>query len=113
MSGRVSFRCKPLSLSVVAAIAALSAMPVEALLLPPKPLALSSSWDCRSTANNDWLCRSSQHSDYNLPLEHISRKRELPETSTHQVEPQATRYSAPRQQPSPPSAAAGTCSETE
>ena len=102
MSPRVLFQCKPLSLSVVAAIAALSASPAEALLLPPKPLALSSSWDCKSTANNDWLCRNSQNADYNQSLENISRQRVYPDTDSYHPEPQANRYSAPGQTRPPP-----------
>lgn len=96
MSARVLFQCKPLSLSVVAAITMLSASPAETLLLPPKPLALSSSWDCRATANNDWLCRNSQHSDYDQPLENISRQRDYLDISTYQPGPQTDQYSAPR-----------------
>ncbi|MET4692217.1 SPOR domain-containing protein [Endozoicomonas lisbonensis] len=75
MPGRVLFTCKPLSLSVVAALAPLSAPVAEALLLPPKPLALSSSWDCKSNANNDWLCRRDATSDYSQPLEEVARQR--------------------------------------
>ena len=74
MSGRVLFPCKPLSLSVVAALATLSAPLADALLLPPKPLALSSSWDCKSNSNNDWLCRRDATSEYDQPLEEVSRQ---------------------------------------
>ena len=76
MPGRVLFTCKPLSLSVVAALVPLSAPVAEALLLPPKPLALSSSWDCKSNANNDWLCRKDATSEYSQPLEEVARQRE-------------------------------------
>ena len=87
MSGRVMFTCKPLSLSVVAAIATLSASSAEALLLPPKPLALSSSWDCKSNANNDWLCRSDAGSDYNQPLENVSRQSDYQQQARNNYQP--------------------------
>ncbi|KEQ11779.1 SPOR domain-containing protein [Endozoicomonas numazuensis] len=69
MSVRELFMDKPLRLGVIAALATLTAVSAEALLLPPKPLALSSTWDCRSGPDSDWLCRSSQTDEYEKPLE--------------------------------------------
>ena len=69
MSVRVSFTDKPLRLGVVAALASLTAVSADALLLPPEPLALSSSWDCRSGPDSEWLCRSNQTDNYEEPLE--------------------------------------------
>lgn len=69
MSAQVLFKDKTLRLGVVASLTTLIAVSADALLLPPKPLALSSSWDCRSGPNSDWLCRSSQTDRYEQPLE--------------------------------------------
>ena len=69
MSGPAQFTDKPLRLGVVAFLATLTALSAEAVLLPPKPLAMSSAWDCKSGPNSDWLCRKNQHSDYRESLE--------------------------------------------
>ncbi|AMO58774.1 hypothetical protein GZ77_17195 [Endozoicomonas montiporae] len=103
MSGRVLFTCKPLSLSVVAALATFSASLADALLLPPKPLALSSSWDCKSNVNNDWLCRRDASSEYNQPLEKVSRQRTYQPTQARgysEPEPSGSLY-PPRQEYNP------------
>ena len=51
------FKDKQLRLCVVTTLATGSVgNTTEALLLPPKPLAFSSTWDCQSGSDNDWLC---------------------------------------------------------
>lgn len=72
MPAGVLFTDKPLRLGVVAALATLTVLPTEAILLPPKPLALSSTWDCQAGPNSDWVCRTNQTTDYNQPLERVS-----------------------------------------
>ncbi|WP_330927425.1 SPOR domain-containing protein [Candidatus Sororendozoicomonas aggregata] len=57
MPARALFKDKQLRLCVVTTLATGSAgNTTEALLLPPKPLAFSSTWDCQSGNDNDWLC---------------------------------------------------------
>ena len=47
-----------LRLCVVAALTSGTVTVAEAVLLPPKPLKLSTSWNCQSGADNEWLCKS-------------------------------------------------------
>ena len=63
MPARV-FKDEQLRLYVVAAL--FSGMPsiAGALLLPPKPLESSSSWDCRTGHSNDWLCQNKSPTSY-------------------------------------------------
>lgn len=89
MSARVLFMEKNIRLGVVATLATLTAFSADALLLPPKPLTLSSSWDCRSDQNSDWLCRSSQTDRYEQSLETAAysasnRNNGYPETISQQ-----------------------------
>lgn len=51
------FKDKHLRLCVVAALTSGTATVAEAVLLPPKPLKLSASWNCQSEESNDWLCK--------------------------------------------------------
>ena len=86
MSSRV-FREKHLRLCVVAALTSGTTTVAEAVLLPPKPLKLSASWNCQSEEASEWLCknRTTQYS-YNMPLSHSSRKPErLPEPQPNTV----------------------------
>ncbi|MDP0561357.1 MAG: hypothetical protein QS721_03075 [Candidatus Endonucleobacter sp. (ex Gigantidas childressi)] len=74
MSGRASFKNKHLRLCVATTLTAGSAVsPVEALLLPPKPLSFSSAWDCRSNNDNSnkRLCRSKAGIDYRESMEYV------------------------------------------
>ncbi|MGI9273743.1 MAG: SPOR domain-containing protein [Endozoicomonas sp.] len=89
MSGPALFTDKPLRLGVVAVLATLTAFTADAILLPPKPLAMSSAWDCKAGPNSDWLCRKNQHSDYRESLE-----------VTRVLAPQTTQPSL-REQPPP------------
>lgn len=72
MSGRTLFKEKQLRLCVVVALSSGTVTVSEAILLPPKPLQLSSSWNCQSGENNDWLCKSEVTASY-------SRVRTVPE----------------------------------
>ena len=47
-----------LRLCVVAALTSGTVSVAEAVLLPPKPLKLSTSWNCQSGKGNEWLCKS-------------------------------------------------------
>ena len=76
MSGSELFKDKPLRIGVVASLATFTALSAEALLLPPKPLALSSSWDCQAGPNSDWLCRKDQAEEYNQSLETVAVSRQ-------------------------------------
>ncbi|WP_062260525.1 SPOR domain-containing protein [Endozoicomonas arenosclerae] len=109
MSARELFMDKPLRLGVVAALATLTAVSADALLLPPKPLALSSSWDCRSGPDAEWLCRNHQTDNYDQPLENVAYS--APERNNNYqeyVQPERTRPSQPepetyfRQEAAPP-----------
>ncbi len=74
MSGRALFKDKQLRLCVVTTLATGAVVSTtEALLLPPKPLAFSSTWDCRSGSNNEWLCRTSPDRGYSESLESVAR----------------------------------------
>ena len=64
MPGRLLFREKQLRLCVVAALFSGTPSVAEALLLPPKPLESSSSWDCRTGHNNNWLCQNKTSASY-------------------------------------------------
>ena len=52
------FKDKHLRLCVVAALTSGTVTVAEAVLLPPKPLKLSTSWNCQSDEGNEWLCKS-------------------------------------------------------
>ncbi len=75
MSGSELFKDKPLRIGVVASLATLTVFSAEALLLPPKPLTLSASWDCQAGPNSHWLCRKDQAEEYNQSLETTSISR--------------------------------------
>lgn len=76
MSSRALFKDKQLRLCVVTTLAAGPVVSTaEALLLPPKPLAFSSTWDCRSGSDNDWLCRTSTGLGYSESLESVTQDR--------------------------------------
>ena len=76
MSSRALFKDKQLRLCVVTTLAAGPVVSTtEALLLPPKPLAFSSTWDCRSGSGNDWLCRTQTGRGYSQSLESVARDR--------------------------------------
>lgn len=79
MPSRV-FREKHLRLCVVVAVTSGAVTVAEAVLLPPKPLELSASWNCQS-ADNGWLCKSpTPQYSYNKALPDPVRKPErLPE----------------------------------
>ena len=47
-----------LRLCVVAALTSGTVPVAESVLLPPKPLKLSTSWNCQSGEGNEWLCKS-------------------------------------------------------
>ncbi|MRI35456.1 hypothetical protein EOPP23_21070 [Endozoicomonas sp. OPT23] len=76
MSGSELFKDKPLRIGVVASLTTLTVFSAEALLLPPKPLTLSSSWDCQAGPNSDWLCRKDQAEEYSQSLETVSVSRQ-------------------------------------
>ncbi|MDD7806051.1 MAG: SPOR domain-containing protein [Endozoicomonas sp. (ex Botrylloides leachii)] len=74
MSSRALFKDKQLRLCVVTTLAAGPVVSTtEALLLPPKPLAFSSTWDCRSGSGNDWLCRTNSGHGYSESLESVTQ----------------------------------------
>ena len=58
------FKEEQLRLCVVAALFSGTSIVAEALLLPPKPLKSSASWDCRTGHSNDWLCQNSSPVSY-------------------------------------------------
>ena len=89
------FKDKHLRLCVVAALTSGTVTVAEAVLLPPKPLKLSSSWNCQSE-DNDWLCKSrtTQYS-YNQTLPEPARR---PERSP---EPQPQMAALPVFRPEP------------
>ena len=58
------FKEKQLRLCVVAALFSGTPGVADALILPPKPLESSASWDCRTKKDNDWLCQNRAPSVY-------------------------------------------------
>ena len=93
MSPQELFKDKPLRLGVVAALATIAALPADALVLPSKPLALSSSWDCRAGKNSDWLCRSTASNDYDQTLERATYSRQNIERQNPERRSSERRYS--------------------
>ncbi|WP_263081108.1 SPOR domain-containing protein [Endozoicomonas sp. Mp262] len=77
------FKDKQLRLCVVTTLATGTVVyPAEALLLPPKPLAFSSTWDCRSDSDNEWLCRNRSDLGYSASLESVAHdSRRQPSTN--------------------------------
>ena len=58
------FKEEQLRLYVVAALTSGTVTVAEAVLLPPKPLSLSASWNCQTGVDNDWLCRSPSRTSF-------------------------------------------------